>query len=93
MFEHSTYTTGQLTIQPDEVLAIYSDGITEAENAAGRPFDEEGLENALKANRTERRHVDGHRPSSAPSNSTAPTRVSPTISRSFCSRRLAIVAA
>ena len=53
MFDHSTYKTGQLTIQPDEVLAIYSDGVTEAENAAGRPFDEEGLENALKANRTE----------------------------------------
>ena len=53
MFDHSTYKTGQLTIQPDEVLAVYSDGVTEAENAAGRPFDEEGLENALKANRTE----------------------------------------
>ena len=34
------------------MLAVYSDGITEAENAAGRPFDEDGLETALKANRT-----------------------------------------
>jgi len=53
MFEQSTYKTGHLTIQPDEVLAVYSDGVTEAENAAGRPFDEEGLEKALESNRTE----------------------------------------
>jgi len=53
MFEHSVYKTGHLMIQPAEVLAVYSDGVTEAENAAGRPFDEEGLETALKANRTQ----------------------------------------
>src|SRR5207249_2310165 len=41
MFEQSVYKTGQVTIQPDDLLAIYSDGVTEAENAAGRPFDEE----------------------------------------------------
>jgi serine phosphatase RsbU (regulator of sigma subunit) len=51
MFEHSTYTAGQVTIQPDELVAIYSDGITEAENDAGRPFDEAGLEASLRANR------------------------------------------
>ncbi len=50
MFEQSTYTTGQTTIQQDELIAIYSDGITEAENPAGVPFDEIGLETALKAN-------------------------------------------
>ena len=49
MFEHSTYTTGQVVLQPDDVLAVYSDGITEAENPAGTPFDEIGLETALKA--------------------------------------------
>jgi len=53
MFDHSVYKTGHLTIQPDEVLAVYSDGVTEAENAAGRPFDEEGLEKALQANRSQ----------------------------------------
>ena len=53
MFEHSTYTTGRITIQPDELLAIYSDGITEAENPSGRPFDEDGLEAALDAHRHE----------------------------------------
>src|SRR2546427_8852467 len=51
MFDHSTYTTGQVTIQCDELVAIYSDGITEAENPSGRPFDEAGLESALVAHR------------------------------------------
>jgi len=51
MFEQSTYTAGQVTIQPDELVAIYSDGITEAEDPDGRPFDEAGLESALRANR------------------------------------------
>jgi serine phosphatase RsbU (regulator of sigma subunit) len=51
MFEHSTYTAGQVTIQPDDVVAVYSDGITEAEDPAGRPFDEAGLEAALREHR------------------------------------------
>jgi serine phosphatase RsbU (regulator of sigma subunit) len=50
MFEHSTYQTGHVSIQPDELVAIYSDGITEAENPHGTPFDEGGLEFALTAN-------------------------------------------
>jgi sigma-B regulation protein RsbU (phosphoserine phosphatase) len=53
MFERSSYTTGHITIEPDEVLAIYSDGITEAENPGGRPFDEAGLETTLLAHRRE----------------------------------------
>lgn len=51
MFDHSTYTTGQVTIRPDELVAVYSDGITEAENPSGRPFDEAGLESTLRAHR------------------------------------------
>ena len=50
MFDHSTYRIGQVVIQPDELVAVYSDGITEAENPSGRPFDEGGLESALQAN-------------------------------------------
>jgi len=50
MFEQSRYQTGHVTIQPDELLAIYSDGITEAENAREQPFDEAGLELALTTN-------------------------------------------
>jgi phosphoserine phosphatase RsbU/P len=49
MFDRSTYTTGQAVLQPEDVMAVYSDGITEAENPAGRPFDEIGLESALKS--------------------------------------------
>jgi serine phosphatase RsbU (regulator of sigma subunit) len=51
MFEQSKYITGRTVIQSDELLAVYSDGITEAENPSGRPFDEQGLESALKTNR------------------------------------------
>jgi phosphoserine phosphatase RsbU/P len=50
MFEQSTYETGHVVIQPDELVAVYSDGITEAENPKGRPFDESGLEAALTSN-------------------------------------------
>jgi serine phosphatase RsbU (regulator of sigma subunit) len=49
MFERSTYTAGHARLDEDDLLAVYSDGITEAENAAGLPFDEQGLETALKA--------------------------------------------
>jgi len=51
MFGHSTYTTGQVTIECEDIVAIYSDGITEAEDPTGRPFDEAGLESALAAHR------------------------------------------
>ncbi|HJZ75964.1 MAG TPA: PP2C family protein-serine/threonine phosphatase [Vicinamibacterales bacterium] len=49
MFERSTYTTGRVLLGPDDLVAVYSDGITEAENPQGRPFDEIGLETALRA--------------------------------------------
>ena len=51
MFERSTYSTGHVTIGPDDLFAVYSDGITEAESQQGVPFDEIGLETALKDNR------------------------------------------
>jgi len=51
MFAHSTYEPGHATIQPNELVATYSDGITEAENPKGQPFDESGLESTLRANR------------------------------------------
>jgi len=53
MFEHSTYTTGQVVMLSEDLLAVYSDGSTESENPAGVPFDEIGLETALKANARE----------------------------------------
>jgi serine phosphatase RsbU (regulator of sigma subunit) len=51
MFEHSTYKSGRATLDVDDLIGVYSDGITEAENPAGVPFDEAGLEGALKASR------------------------------------------
>ena len=47
MFEHATYETQTVQIRPGDVLVLYSDGITETENRAGRPFDESGLEAVL----------------------------------------------
>jgi sigma-B regulation protein RsbU (phosphoserine phosphatase) len=47
MFALSQYKTGRVLLQPDELIAVYSDGITEAESPLGRPFDERGLEAAL----------------------------------------------
>jgi serine phosphatase RsbU (regulator of sigma subunit) len=74
MFEHSTYTTGHVVIQCDDLFAVYSDGITEAESPGGIPFDEIGLETALKAGRNDslsdvgaavvravERHTDAHK--------------------------------
>jgi serine phosphatase RsbU (regulator of sigma subunit) len=51
MFEASTYETGRVTLGPNDLLAIYSDGITEAESPAGVPFDEGGLEEILLTER------------------------------------------
>jgi sigma-B regulation protein RsbU (phosphoserine phosphatase) len=51
LFEQSTYTAGRTSMQPGDLLAVYSDGITEAENPEGRPFDERGLEDVLTAER------------------------------------------
>jgi serine phosphatase RsbU (regulator of sigma subunit) len=74
MFDHSTYKTGHVTIEPEDLFAVYSDGITEAESQKGIPFDEIGLETALKASQHERladvgaavvraveRHTDSHK--------------------------------
>jgi sigma-B regulation protein RsbU (phosphoserine phosphatase) len=51
MFDRSRFQTGRVLLQPDDLLAIYSDGITEAENPKGVPFDEQGLETVLTAER------------------------------------------
>lgn len=52
MFEGASYEAHRATIEPGDTLVLYSDGITEAENAAGRPFEETGLEGVIAANRT-----------------------------------------
>ena len=54
MFDGSVYTPGYATIGTDDLLAIYSDGITEAENPRGVPFEEAGLEALLRLRRHDR---------------------------------------
>jgi phosphoserine phosphatase RsbU/P len=49
MFEHSTYEAHETTIEPGDTLVLYSDGVTEAENHKGVPFDEAGLEQVVAA--------------------------------------------
>lgn len=47
MFERSQYAAGETTLRPSDVLVMYSDGITEAEDPFGQPFDEQGLEHVV----------------------------------------------
>jgi sigma-B regulation protein RsbU (phosphoserine phosphatase) len=44
MFDGSRYDAVDTTVHPGDLLLLYSDGITEAENPAGQPFEESGLE-------------------------------------------------
>ena len=47
MFENATYTAGRTVLEPGDVLVMYSDGITEAEDAFDRPFDEAGVQTVV----------------------------------------------
>jgi serine phosphatase RsbU (regulator of sigma subunit) len=47
LFEGSTYEAGHARLDPGDAVVMYSDGITEAEDPAGEPFDEAGLERTL----------------------------------------------
>ena len=44
LFEHSEYCAVETVLDPGDLLVFYSDGITEAEDPEGRPFEESGLE-------------------------------------------------
>ncbi len=50
MFEPSTYEACETTIEPGDTLVLYSDGVTEAENHRGQPFEESGLERVVDVN-------------------------------------------
>ena len=43
MFEHADYESGRTLLGPGDIVVMYSDGVTEAENIEGQPFDEAGL--------------------------------------------------
>ena len=47
MFENATYSAGRADLAPGDVLVMYSDGITEAEDAFERPFDEAGVQSVV----------------------------------------------
>lgn len=49
MFEGSTYQAVETHVERGDLLVLYSDGITEAENPQGEPFEEAGLERFLAA--------------------------------------------
>lgn len=51
LFADSTYDTGQVELEPGDLLAIYTDGITEAENPADEEFGLERLQGFLSAAR------------------------------------------
>jgi sigma-B regulation protein RsbU (phosphoserine phosphatase) len=44
MFEYSVFGSVDTALHAGEMLVLYSDGITEAENPDGEPFEEAGLE-------------------------------------------------
>jgi sigma-B regulation protein RsbU (phosphoserine phosphatase) len=47
MFEESEYDAESALLEPGDLLVLYSDGITEAENPNGEPFEDAGLERVL----------------------------------------------
>lgn len=51
LFEDGLYETGTSPIGAGDVVVMYSDGVTEAENAAGEEFGEDRLIACLMANR------------------------------------------
>ena len=49
MFDASTYDTGSVELASGDMLVSFSDGITEAEDPSGQPFDEQGIAATLDA--------------------------------------------
>jgi serine phosphatase RsbU (regulator of sigma subunit) len=47
MFDHASYAAGSTLLSVGDVMVMYSDGITEAENDAGQAFDETGLQGIM----------------------------------------------
>jgi sigma-B regulation protein RsbU (phosphoserine phosphatase) len=51
MFEQATYAAHEVKIGAGDVLVFYTDGISEAENAGGKAFEDSGLIDVIVANR------------------------------------------
>jgi phosphoserine phosphatase RsbU/P len=48
-FDGSTYVEGRTVMHAGDVMVLYSDGVTEAEDGHGEPFDEAGVERTTDA--------------------------------------------
>ena len=44
MFESADYESSRARLEPGDALVLYSDGLTEAENGAGVPFEDAGVD-------------------------------------------------
>lgn len=49
ILKDATYEAGEMQLQPGDVLAIYTDGVVEAENVGGAEFGEERMLAALRS--------------------------------------------
>ena len=49
MFDHASYTAGRTILGVGDVVLMYSDGVTEAEDGGGRAFDEQGLRHVVES--------------------------------------------
>jgi sigma-B regulation protein RsbU (phosphoserine phosphatase) len=47
MFDRATYDAHRVVIESSDVLVLFSDGITEAEDRSGRAFEEAGIEQVV----------------------------------------------
>lgn len=47
MFEQAGYESGHTVLGPGDVVVMYSDGVTEAEDVQGQPFDEGGMQQVV----------------------------------------------
>lgn len=50
MFPDMDFEVGEMTLQPSDLLVLYSDGITEAESGRGEEFGEQRLKKMVEAN-------------------------------------------
>lgn len=48
MFEEAEYASARARLAPGDALVLYSDGLTEAENAAGLPFEDTGVDAVIR---------------------------------------------
>jgi phosphoserine phosphatase RsbU/P len=93
MFDHADYQLGHAKLECDDLLAMYSDGITEAEDPKGTPFDERGLQTTLQANRGHSVQAIGAAVTRAVELHTADTRLADDLTLLLLRRTVAPVAA